>query len=49
MLCRLYDNEYMKIAIEQAKIAASMGEIPVGAVVVSDGNIISTGIYSLNV
>lgn len=33
----------MKIAIEQAKIAASMGEIPVGAVVVSDGNIISTG------
>lgn len=33
----------MKLAIDQAKIAASMGEVPVGAVVVSSGNIISKG------
>ncbi len=37
------DDKYMKLAIEQAKIAASMGEIPVGAVIVSNGDIISTG------
>ncbi len=41
--CRLDDDKYMKLAIEQAKIAASMGEIPVGAVIVSNGDIISTG------
>lgn len=39
----LDDGKYMQIAIEQAKIAASMGEVPVGAVVVSNGDVISTG------
>lgn len=43
MICRLDDDKYMKLAIDQAKIAASMGEVPVGAVVVSSGNIISKG------
>ncbi len=33
-------NEYMKIALEQAEIAASEGEVPVGAVIVKDGEII---------
>ena len=43
MLYSLYDDKYMRLAVEQAKIAASMGEIPVGAVIVSNDNIISTG------
>lgn len=43
VICRLDDDKYMKFAIEQAKIAASMGEIPVGAVIVSNGDIVSTG------
>ncbi|MBQ1389920.1 MAG: tRNA adenosine(34) deaminase TadA [Clostridia bacterium] len=34
---------YMKAAIEQAKIAAEKGEVPVGAVIVKDGEIISVG------
>ena len=37
------DEQYMKMAIAQAKMAADMGEIPVGAIIVSDGDIISTG------
>jgi len=40
-----YDEEkaisFMKSAIEQAKMAAEIGEVPVGAVVVCDGEIIS--------
>ena len=36
-------NEFMKLAIEQAKIAASEGEVPVGAVIVRDGKVIATG------
>ncbi len=43
MIYRLDDDKYMKLAIEQAKIAASMGEIPVGAIIISNGDIISTG------
>jgi tRNA(adenine34) deaminase len=33
----------MGLAIEQAKIAASLGEVPVGAVAVKDGEVIATG------
>lgn len=33
----------MKIALEEANIAASQGEMPVGAVVVKDGIVIATG------
>lgn len=36
-------NEFMNLAIEQAKIAASEGEVPVGAVIVRDGEIVATG------
>lgn len=40
----LFDEEMMLLAIEQAKIAASLGEIPVGAVITdSDGNVVSEG------
>ena len=37
------DNEFMKIAIEEANIAAEHGEMPVGAVVVKEGKVIATG------
>ncbi len=36
------DIMFMQAAIEQAKIAQSLGEVPVGAVVVCDGKIISS-------
>ena len=36
-------KEFMNLAIEQAKIAASEGEVPVGAVIVKDGCVIATG------
>lgn len=37
------DDFFMQRALEQAHAAASQGEIPVGAVVVRDGQIIATG------
>jgi len=37
------DNSFMKIAIEEAKKSAAEGEVPVGAVVVCNGEVISTG------
>ena len=37
------ENKFMRIALEEARIAATEGEMPVGAVVVKDGNIIATG------
>ena len=36
-------NEYMKQAIALAKEAAKRGEIPVGAVIVRNGEVIATG------
>ena len=35
------DQQYMRIAIEQAQLAAQSGEVPVGAVLVKDGQVIS--------
>lgn len=43
VIYNLNDDKYMQVAIEEAKMAASMGEIPVGAVVVVGDNIVSTG------
>lgn len=37
----MYDVEYMDIALEQAKIAYALNEVPVGAIVVKDGIVIS--------
>lgn len=37
------DTEFMKIAIEQAKLAADELEVPVGAVIVRNGDVISVG------
>ena len=35
--------DFMKQAIAQAEIAATEGEVPVGAVIVKDGKVIATG------
>jgi tRNA(adenine34) deaminase len=35
------DQQYMRMAIEQAQLAAQAGEVPVGAVLVRDGQVIS--------
>ena len=37
------DDQYMALAIEQAKLAASLGEVPVGAVLVHQGEVIAAG------
>ncbi len=37
------DRDYMNLAIEQAKISASELEVPVGAVIVRNGEVISVG------
>ena len=35
------DQQYMRMAIEQAQLAAQAGEVPVGAVLVRDGQVIA--------
>ena len=37
------DIPFMQQALEQAKIAYNMGEVPVGAVIVKEGTVIATG------
>ena len=37
------DSRFMQLALEQAKQAWALGEVPVGAVVVRDGEVIATG------
>ncbi|MDQ1811916.1 tRNA adenosine(34) deaminase TadA [Massilia sp. CCM 9210] len=37
------DPAFMQLALEQAQHAWSLGEVPVGAVVVKDGEVIATG------
>lgn len=37
------DEKYMTLALEQAKIAVSIGEVPVGAVIVYNDVVISSG------
>ncbi len=37
------DNYYMKLAISRAKAAYRDGEVPIGAVIVRDGKVISNG------
>jgi len=37
------ENKFMKIALEEANKAIETGEMPVGAVVVKDGEVIATG------
>ncbi|MGE5338964.1 MAG: tRNA adenosine(34) deaminase TadA [Gemmatimonadota bacterium] len=37
------DETYMRLAIDQAQNAWALGEVPVGAVLIKDGQVISTG------
>jgi tRNA(adenine34) deaminase len=37
------DVAFMRLAIEQAHVAAAMGEVPIGAVVVCEGAVIAAG------
>jgi tRNA(adenine34) deaminase len=37
------DTRFMGLALEQARLAAAAGEVPVGAVVVKDGQVIASG------
>lgn len=37
------DHELMRLAMQQAVFAGQKGEVPVGAVLVKDGNVIATG------
>ena len=37
------ENKFMKIALDEAEIAIAAGEMPVGAVIVKDGEVIATG------
>lgn len=36
------DEKYMKLALEEARMAAEEGEVPVGAVIVHDGNVVAS-------
>lgn len=42
-MCTNMDEKYMRIALELAREAAAEGEVPVGAVIVRDGEIIGVG------
>lgn len=35
------DIEFMELALEQASLAAKLGEIPIGAIIVKDGDVVS--------
>ncbi|MDR0347813.1 MAG: tRNA adenosine(34) deaminase TadA [Coriobacteriales bacterium] len=37
------DAMFMRLAIEQARVAASIGEVPIGAVVVCENEVVATG------
>ena len=39
----LNDKHWMGLALDQARQAAAAGEVPVGAVVVKDGQLVATG------
>ena len=36
-------EDFMREALEEAKIAASLGEAPIGAVIVQDGRVVGRG------
>jgi tRNA(adenine34) deaminase len=37
------DESYLQLALEQARLAAQAGEVPVGAIIVYDGEVIARG------
>lgn len=40
---RSRDEHFMRLALEQARLGAEQGEVPVGAVLVRDGEVIGSG------
>ena len=38
-----YDEHFMRLALEAAKRAGEMGEVPIGAVIVHNGEVVATG------
>jgi tRNA(adenine34) deaminase len=42
-ISKMDDNDFMGLAIDLAREAATLGEVPVGAVVVKDGEIVGRG------
>ena len=42
-MCKEQDEHFMSVALQLAREAAEEGEVPVGAVIVRDGEIIGTG------
>lgn len=36
-------KKFMKLAVEEARLAAKLGEVPIGAVIVKDGEIVGRG------
>ena len=43
MTMDMSDSHFMQQALAQARLAGLAGEVPVGAVIVKDGNVIATG------
>ncbi|HTN30256.1 MAG TPA: tRNA adenosine(34) deaminase TadA [Pseudomonas sp.] len=43
LIDRSRDEHFMRLALEQARLGAAQGEVPVGAVLVRDGEIIGSG------
>lgn len=43
MSSRTYYEKYMRLALAQAMEAQTLGEVPIGAIIVKDGEIIATG------
>ena len=37
------DSEYMQLALEEARLALEAGEVPIGALLVQDGRVLSRG------
>jgi len=42
LACTTSDEKWMALAIEQANLAEKIGEVPVGAVLVQDGQLIAS-------
>jgi tRNA(adenine34) deaminase len=40
---QVLDGVYLKLAIDQARNAQTLGEVPVGAVIIHEGKVLSTG------
>ena len=38
-----HDSQFLELALAQARLASAHGEVPVGAVIVKDGQVIATG------